>query len=127
MSNIVLDASAVVALLRGETGSEAVAVHLGDAAASTVNIAEAYGRLLREALPPEGVRKDIDELGLDVHSFDSVQAYLAGRMEPETRPLGLSLGDRACLALALDLGLPVLTGDRQWLKASVGVDIRLFR
>lgn len=127
MSEVVLDASALLALIRRERGADAVASHLGDAAVSAVNIAETYGRLLRDAFRPDELRRDIEALGLDVRSFDPEQAFIAGEIEPATRPLGLSLGDRACLALAKSLGLPVLTGDRQWLEAKVGVDVRLFR
>jgi PIN domain nuclease of toxin-antitoxin system len=123
----VFDSSALVALVRREQGADAIAGYLGRAAISSVNLAEAYGRLLREAFRPDELRQDLVALELAVHSFDAEQAYLAGRMEPGTRPLGLSLGDRACLALAITLGLPALTGDRQWRKANVGAQVQVFR
>ena len=127
MSEIVLDSSALIALIHAEPGADAVTPYLGRAAISAVNLAETYGKLLREAFRPEELRRDLASLALDVRPFDSAQAFIAGEMEPKTKPLGLSLGDRACLALAKSLGLPVLTGDRQWLEADVGVDVRLFR
>ena len=127
MSDIVFDASALLALIRGEPGADVVASHLGRAAMSSVNVAEVYGRLLREAFRPEEFRRDIEAIDFKLHSFDAEQAFLAGRFEPATRPLGLSLGDRACLALALSLGVPALSGDRRWAGTKVGVEINLFR
>ncbi len=127
MSDIVFDASALLALIRGEPGADIVASHLGRAAMSSVNVAEVYGRLLREAFRPEEFRRDIEAIDFKLHSFDAEQAFLAGRFEPATRPLGLSLGDRACLALALSLGVPALSGDRRWAGAKVGIEINLFR
>ena len=127
MSDIVFDASALLALIRGEPGADIVASHLGRAAMSSVNVAEVYGRLLREGFRPEEFRRDIEAIDFKLHSFDAEQAFLAGRLEPATRPLGLSLGDRACLALALSLGVPALSGDRRWAGAEVGVEINLFR
>jgi PIN domain nuclease of toxin-antitoxin system len=124
---IVFDASALLALMRGEPGADAVASHLGRAAMSSVNVTEVYGRLLREAFAPDEFRRDIESLDFAAHDFTAEHAFLAGRMEPATRPLGLSLGDRACLALALQLGVPALSGDRRWLKADVGVTVDLFR
>jgi ribonuclease VapC len=127
VSDIVFDASALLALIRGEPGADIVASHLGRAAMSSVNVAEVYGRLLREAFRPEEFRRDIEAIDFKLHSFDAEQAFLAGRFEPATRPLGLSLGDRACLALALSLGVPALSGDRRWAGAKVGIEINLFR
>jgi ribonuclease VapC len=127
VSDIVFDASALLALIRGEPGADIVASHLGRAAMSSVNVAEVYGRLLREAFRPEEFRRDIEAIDFKLHSFDAEQAFLAGRFEPATRPLGLSLGDRACLALALSLGVPALSGDRRWAGTKVGVEINLFR
>jgi len=127
VTDSVFHASALLALIRGEPGADIVASHLGRAAMSSVNVAEVYGRLLREAFRPEEFRRDIEAIDFKLHSFDAEQAFLAGRLEPATRPLGLSLGDRACLALALSLGVPALSGDRRWAGAEVGVEINLFR
>ena len=127
MSDIAFDASALLALMRGEPGADIIASYLGRAVISSVNVAEVYGRLLRDAFRPDEFRGLIDALDVQVRAFTEEHAYLAGRMEPATRTLGLSLGDRACLALALDLGIPALSGDRQWTQANVGVVIELFR
>ena len=127
MIEVVLDASALLALIQGEEGADAVAPYLGRAAISTVNLAEAYGRLLRETFRPDEIRRDLEALDLELHPFSTEQAFAAGKMEPATRSLGLALGDRACLALGLNLRLPVLTTDPQWRKADVGAEVRLIR
>jgi ribonuclease VapC len=66
-------------------------------------------------------------LGLRVHPFDQQQAYVAGRMELPGRKFGLSLGDRACLALASVLSLPAMTADREWANLDLGVQVLLIR
>ena len=64
---------------------------------------------------------------LTVEPFDHARAVDAGVLVAKIRHRDLSLGDRACLALALELGMPVLTGDRAWRDLDIGVDIRIFR
>jgi len=66
-------------------------------------------------------------LGISVEAFDAGLAYLAGLLRPQTKGIGLSLGDRACLALGRHMRLPVLTADRAWAKLRVGVEIRVIR
>jgi PIN domain nuclease of toxin-antitoxin system len=66
-------------------------------------------------------------LGLEIRRFDETSAWTAARLRSATKKYGLSTGDRACLALALDEGLPVLTADRAWLTLDVGVHIRTLR
>lgn len=129
MSEVVLDASALLALMRHEPGAAVVASHLGHSAISTANLAETYGRLLREMSrpDPDDVRKDIEMLKLAVHPFDVEQAFFAGLLEPATRKLGLSLGDRSCLALAKKLQARVLTADRVWAKLDLGIRIEVVR
>jgi PIN domain nuclease of toxin-antitoxin system len=65
--------------------------------------------------------------GVEMVPFQAEDAALAASLRPKTDPLGLSLGDRACLALALARGVPVLTADRQWGSLDLGIDIRLIR
>lgn len=78
-------------------------------------------------MPAAAVRTALEGLGLDVHTFDTAMAYSAGALRPVTRGLGLSLGDRACLALGLALSAPVLTTDRSWKKLRIGAKIRVIR
>ncbi len=119
MSSAVLDASALLALLKREQGGEVVAEALAQGAAiGAVNLSEVVARLAEAGMPEPDIRQVIEPLGLDVIAFDADLAYLAGMLRATTRQLGLSLGDRACLALGRRLGLPVLTTDRAWLGLS---------
>lgn len=124
---IALDASALLAFLFREPGHDIVAEHLGDAALSTVNLAEVLGRFARDGHDPTRVRSRLAALPIRVVPFEVSTAELVARLEPPTRPLGLSLGDRACLALALELGVPALTADRDWADLEIGVEVVLVR
>ena len=114
MSDVVLDASAVLAMLREEPGGDAVAAHVGRAAISAVNLQEVAKEMLREGASPETARAVLDELGLDVRPHDAEAAYAAAALYAQTRHHGRGLGDRSCMALGLQLGVPVLTTDREW-------------
>lgn len=125
--SVVLDASAVLAVLLEEAGTDAVEPHIPGGIVSAVSLAEVAGRLADRGLEEEEARAAIADLALVVVPFDEAQALAAGMLRPPTRHLGLSLGDRACLALALERGLPALTADRRWSGANVGVEVRLIR
>lgn len=127
MPETVLDASALLALMNGEEGADAVAAVLPGAAASAVNISEVVAKLVKAGMPRKAIRDALQALPLDVVSFDQEQAYEAGLLRPSTRGVGLSLGDRACLSLALRLALPALTADRTWQQLAVGAKVRLIR
>lgn len=123
----VLDASAVLALLNDEAGSDHVADRLGDALISAVNWSEVAERSLSIGLGIGGLRDELEDLGLRVAGFDAVHAELVAVLREPTRDVGLSLADRACLALAEDLRAPALTADRSWAKLDVGIEIELIR
>lgn len=128
MSSVVLDASAVLAVLHGEPGADVVASALvGTAIISSVNLAEIVGKLADAGVPRRSMAEILDPLGIEVAPFDADLAYRAGMLRPLTRGKGLSLGDRACLALALERALPVLTADAIWHDLAVGVDVRPIR
>ncbi len=129
----VLDASAVVALLRDEPGAANVeellnAVEGRGAAAwlSTVNLTEVH-QALGPRLPEGLIGPSDTDVVIQVADFTSIHAREAAALRQPTHELGLSLGDRACLALAKTLALPAITADRAWAKANVGVDVRLIR
>jgi PIN domain nuclease of toxin-antitoxin system len=111
---VVLDASALLALLNAEPGAARVAAVLPQAVVSSVNLSEVVAKLADIGMPEAEIHAALDGLGLDVVPFDESQAYRAGMLRPASRALGLSLGDRAGLALAMELGCPVLTTDQQW-------------
>jgi ribonuclease VapC len=124
----VLDASAIIAVIDGESGADVVAEALDEGAvASAVNISEVVARLADRGFSPADIESALARAHCDVMAFDEALAFEAGLLRPLTRHAGLSLGDRACLALARQLGLPVLTADRNWQNVSIGVEIRLIR
>jgi PIN domain nuclease of toxin-antitoxin system len=129
VSELVLDTSAVLALLNEESGGTAVAEALERDAClmSCVNVAEVAARLGDRSIPEAVVAEIILSLNLSMVEFDFGTACQCGALRPMTRSLGLSLGDRACLALALERGCPALTADRAWAKLGIGVDIRVIR
>lgn len=128
MSEWVLDASAVLAVLQQEPGQERVAEALDEGAAiSAVNLSEVVAKLAAARAPEAGIRAKIAELRMDVSPFDADAAFAAGLLIPLTRAAGLSLGDRACIALGQRRGLPVLTADAAWAGLDLGVEITVLR
>ncbi|WP_413174788.1 PIN domain-containing protein [Anabaena azotica] len=127
MSEVVLDASAILALLNEEPGSEEVLKFIGKAAISTVNLSEVIAKLADAGIPENDIILIINNLNIEVIDFNEEQALKAGILRPITKSMGLSFGDRACLALAIFLNQPVLTTDRLWSNISIGVEVRILR
>lgn len=119
MTSVVLDASAVLALVRDEPGADKVVPHIGRAAISAVNLQEIIKELLLSGLDKPTIRELLDELRLDIRSHNAEAAYAAEGLHAQTREFGRGLGDRSCLALAVQLGVPALTADREWKKVKV--------
>lgn len=124
---VVLDASALLALLLDEPGAPRVAALLPEAVISAVNLSEVVAKLAEHGMPEGAIRTAIDGLQLTVHGFDAAAAVQAGLLRPRTKALGLSLGDRACLALARALGRTAVTTERLWSSVDVGVDVEVIR
>ena len=125
----VFDSSAVLALIFGEPGAELAArlMDQHDALISSVNHAEVLGKLLDRGLSADDVAAISQQLPLKVMPFTAEQAQLAAGLRPTTRALGLSLGDRCCLALVRQQGgATVVTADRPW-AGLAGFDISLIR
>ena len=127
MSEIVLDASALMAVLREEPGAATVEAVLDHAAISAVNLSEVQAKLVERGTAAELAWSSLVDLDLEVIDFDAAQARVAGNLRSLTYAQGLSLGDRACLALAQALGLPAMTADRAWAGLEVGIEIRTVR
>lgn len=127
MSKFVLDASALLAALHGESGVDQWSDAIADSVISAVNLSEVVSKLVDAGLQEGDIRGAVEPLGLTVVPFDDVQAWTAGFLRHLTRATGLSLGDRACLALGRTMKLPVLTADQAWKSLRVGVQVRLVR
>lgn len=127
MADVILDASAILAFLHGEPGGDAVAQHVPGASMSAVNVSEVVATLAAHGFSETEVRTTIGRLGLDVLPFDLDDAIATGMLRPETKALGLSMADRACLAAARTRGWPAITADRVWAGLDIGVDVKLVR
>ena len=111
---VVLDASAVLSYLLRERGWEAVQSALPGGLLGSVNLCEIVSKFCERGASASEVEADVLGLGVEIAPFSAAQAVIAAQLRPETRALGLSLGDRACLALGLETGAEVLTADAAW-------------
>jgi ribonuclease VapC len=123
----VLDASALLAVFKGEAGWQTVLDILPFSMMSTVNVSEAVAKSVERNTPPDFVKERFLAYQLEIVPFDAEMAFLAGNLRSQTKAFGLSFGDRACLALAIKQSLPVITADRIWAKLDIGVEVRLIR
>ncbi len=126
---VVLDASAVLALLFEEPGAEVVRAQLRTGVIGAANLAEVLAKLSDHGLPGTEAVRAVAILGLEVAPMTEAQARQSAELRPMTRAVGLSLGDRACLALAAELDAPVLTADRSWdaVAGAAGVSVQVIR
>jgi len=128
VSRIVLDASALLAVLNREPGSEKLTPQLLSAAtSSTVNLAEVQSKLVSRGIRPDQAWEATLSPIRGPSAFTEDQAKIAGGLIAQTSVFGLSLGDRACLALGIVLRAPVYTADRSWKNLKLGVRIHLVR
>jgi len=127
LSERVLDASAVLARIFEERGHEVVRDALGESYISTVNLAEVASKLADRGYADESIGWILRDLPAEIVPFSTTTAIEAGRLRPITRTSGLSLGDRACLALAVELGLPALTADRRWTHVRTRAKVEMIR
>jgi ribonuclease VapC len=124
---LMLDASAILVYLQRELGYERVRAALAQGAAvSTVNMAEIYAKVVDRNLPLIEIAGRLEGLGIKVVPFTDQDARESALLYPKASRLGLSLCDRACLALGMRLGLPILTADRAW-KGFPGVHLGMVR
>jgi ribonuclease VapC len=124
---IALDASALLAFLFAEKGHEQVAEQLEDSCISTVNLAEVASRFARDGHDPRELCRRIVASPIEIVPFLTGDAEIAAALVPVTQEYGLSLGVRACLALAMSRQIPVLTADRAWASLQLPVTVRLIR
>ena len=128
MNRIVLDASAILAVINGEPGAgKLTPALLARAVGSAVNLAEVQTKLVTRGWNSEEAWEDATSPVREVVPFDEELAKMAGDLVKQTRPLGLSLGDRACLALGIALKAPVYTADGAWKRVKLGVRVHVIR
>ena len=129
MNKVVLDTSAILAYLFEEAGADQVSPVLETASGliSSVNFAELVSKLIDQGMPPAIIRETLFGLELELVDHDETQAFITGELRTVSMAFGLSLGDRACLALGIAKQLPVLTADRAWLNVPVQTEVRVIR
>jgi ribonuclease VapC len=128
MNSVVLDASAMLAVIGGEPGHEKLTPDLlSKSVCGAVNLAEVHGKLVSRGWSSEEAWEDATSPVQQVLPFDSQQARVVGDLTVQTRHLGLSLGDRACIALALSLKVPLYTAERAWKKLKLPVPVHVIR
>lgn len=123
----VWDSSALLMVLKQEPGWERLADRIEAAAMSTVNLSEVAAYFAKQGRPRDEIEELLQGLALKLFPFTQEQAYRSAALRPQTLHLGLSLGDRACLALGQHLHLPVLTADQVWGELDLGIEVQLAR
>ncbi len=124
---VVLDASALLAFLHNERGADIVDPMVPEAAMCSVNWSEVVQKATARGVDVRGLRNDVEALGLRIVPFSASHAEQTAALWSHTHTAGLSLGDRACLALGHAFGLPILTADRVWSQLDLDVDVRMIR
>jgi PIN domain nuclease of toxin-antitoxin system len=129
VAEAVLDSSAVLALLQNEPGAALVGGVIARSILCSVNFTEIVTKLIERGIPAQDAVMITRGLPFAVAVYDEDLAAAAGVLWAQTRDVGLSLGDRACLALAAREALPALTADRRWreAEAEIGVRVQLIR
>ncbi len=124
---VVLDSSAVLALIHGEPGGEAVRAIMSVSVVSAVNLAEILTKLTDSGTALTEIQEMVSQLPIESAPFDQRQAWVVSTLRARTRERGLSLADNACLALAQTLGCPAWTADRVWADLDLDIEVKLIR
>jgi PIN domain nuclease of toxin-antitoxin system len=128
MNKVILDSSALLALINNEEGSSVVEELLGSIIMSSINISEVASILLDSEMDTEQVSKAIEPFIDSIIDFDFEYSILCASLKKSTKHLGLSLGDRACISLGIKLIFPIYTADKLWAELKLeNADIRLIR
>jgi PIN domain nuclease of toxin-antitoxin system len=125
MTGVVLDASALLALLLDEPGAAEVRSVIDGAVISVVNLAEVVSHYAKLGADRERIEAMLHPLPIGLEPVDAELSYLAGMLRPITLPRGLSLGDRYCLALARREGFPALTADQRWTDIAGAAEVEV--
>lgn len=124
---IVLDSSAVLAVLLGERGADNVVARFPEAVISAASLAEILSKVERKGISSEAAYGHVVSFGIGIHPVEVIHARIAGRIALAPRELDLSLGDRLCIALAITLDAELITSDGRMARFEAGIPITLFR
>jgi ribonuclease VapC len=127
VTSVVLDASALMAFLHSEPGSDMVWQALSDALISAVNYSEVLKKAIERGKEAEHVASAIRRLSLVIVPFDEQLAMTSAELYPQAKPHGMSFADRACLALGVLRGCAVLTAERKMRLLSLPIKVKLIR
>src|SRR5262249_39815022 len=127
VTSVVLDASALMALLREEPGSDVVVASLANAIVSTVNYSEILKKTIERGGDSDHATAFMKSLSMPIVPFDENLAIASAALYPIAKPYGLSFADRACLALGVSRGSPVLTAERRMRLVSLPIKVKLIR
>jgi PIN domain nuclease of toxin-antitoxin system len=125
--SVILDASALLALIFDEPGAAVVASHAKGSSLLSVNFSEVVQRVIAIQGSPQRAEEAVDKLEIAVVPFDRKLARIAAELRAPTAFMGASFADRSCLALGLLTGKTILSSDRDWEKLDLGIEIRLIR
>ncbi|MFK5986272.1 MAG: type II toxin-antitoxin system VapC family toxin [Pseudomonadota bacterium] len=125
--SVVIDASALLAWLHNEPGSDVVEEQLDQSIISAINWSEVVQKALSKDIEVDGMKEDIEALGVKIEAVNVSTAELASYIWLENKKLGLSIADRICLALAQEKKLTVLTADKEWTKVITDIKVQLIR
>ena len=125
--SVIFDSSALLAIVFREDGAEAAERRLSGGIVSAVNASEVIARLVDYGASGEDARNELLNFGLEIRPFDTALAVAAGQLRAATRERGLSLGDRACVALAMREQAGIVTADRAWARLDLEVEVELIR
>lgn len=124
---VVLDSSAMLAVINNEAGADRVVQRMRGSFFSTVSLIEVQSKLILNGVPPDFAWHLIERFQCEICPLDVEQARLASSMARIAKPLGISLGDRVCLALAIQRNAIAYTADRAWRGLTLGIKIELIR
>ena len=125
MNSYVLDASAVLAYINAEPGSEMVEEVLFSSTISSANLTEVFSKLVRSGMDAEETRDVLLQCCPSVTAVDREQAETAGIIHAAVTHLGISYADCACLSLGARCDRPVLTADHKWEELDIDFDVEV--